>query len=126
MSEVIGAFLRAECGHEGTILRERRGMVRSAAFRRCALSLLKACSIGLRSGEYLGRQRSVAPAASITSVSASIYPHRINAARLHHPRESSDSIQPKYALAIKRSGSEFPARYQWHGADFARLTRPQG
>src|SRR5215510_1853504 len=45
-------------------------MVGSAAFRRCALSLLKACSIGLRSGEYLGRYRSFAPAASITSRTA--------------------------------------------------------
>ena len=31
------------------------GTVRSAAFRRSALSLLKTCSIGLRSGEYGGR-----------------------------------------------------------------------
>src|SRR5262249_15161829 len=42
-------------------------MVGSAAFRRCALSLLKACSIGLRSGGYLGRYRSFASASSITS-----------------------------------------------------------
>jgi hypothetical protein len=34
------------------ILRQRSGMVRSVAFRRSALSLLKTCSIGLRSGEY--------------------------------------------------------------------------
>src|SRR5215471_17602577 len=37
------------------IRRERRGIVCSAALRRCALSLLKASSIGLRSGEYFGR-----------------------------------------------------------------------
>src|SRR5215831_16805745 len=34
------------------ILRQSFGTVRSAAFRRSALSLLKTCSIGLRSGEY--------------------------------------------------------------------------
>ena len=55
MSEVIGAHMRTERGHGAPILRERCGMVRSAAFRRCALSLLNAISIGLRSGEYLGR-----------------------------------------------------------------------
>src|ERR1700688_4608606 len=37
------------------IRRMRRGMVCSAALRRCALSLLNASSIGLRSGEYFGR-----------------------------------------------------------------------
>ena len=49
-------------------IRQRgRGIVRSAALRRSALSLLKDISIGFRSGEYLGRQRSVAPRASIAS-----------------------------------------------------------
>jgi len=38
-----------------TILRQRPGMVRSAAVRRSAFNLPKACSIGLRSGEYFGR-----------------------------------------------------------------------
>jgi hypothetical protein len=37
------------------ILRQRSGIVRSAAFRSSALSLLKNCSIGLRSGEYEGK-----------------------------------------------------------------------
>ena len=37
------------------IFRHSPGMVRSAALRRSALSLLKTCSIGLRSGEYAGR-----------------------------------------------------------------------
>src|SRR3974377_683137 len=37
------------------ILRQRFGIVRSAAFRSTALSLLKNCSIGLRSGEYEGK-----------------------------------------------------------------------
>ena len=37
------------------IRRRRRGIVRSAAWRRSALSLLKDISIGFRSGEYLGR-----------------------------------------------------------------------
>ncbi len=40
-------------------------MVRSAARRRSALSLPKGISIGFRSGEYLGRNRSVAPRAAI-------------------------------------------------------------
>ena len=44
MSEVIIALLRTECGHEGAdFARETPGMVRSAAFRKCALSLLNAC-----------------------------------------------------------------------------------
>src|ERR1017187_7951702 len=47
------------------ILWQRRGMVRSAALRRWALSLLKACSIGLRSGEYFGRSTSLARGASM-------------------------------------------------------------
>lgn len=37
------------------ILRKRCGIVCSAALRRCAFTLLKAGSIGLRSGEYGGR-----------------------------------------------------------------------
>ena len=37
--------------------------VRAAALRRRCLSLAKTCSIGLRSGEYLGRKKSLAPAA---------------------------------------------------------------
>jgi len=40
-------------------------MVRAAALRRMASSLEKAFSIGLRSGEQGGRQRRLAPAASI-------------------------------------------------------------
>ena len=44
--------------------------VRSAALRRSALSLAKACSIGLRSGEYGGSYQSLAPAALIMRRSA--------------------------------------------------------
>jgi hypothetical protein len=39
------------------IRRHSGGMVRSAALRRSALSLLKTCSIGLRSGDRLDRLR---------------------------------------------------------------------
>jgi hypothetical protein len=44
------------------ILRQRFGIVRSAAFRSSALSLLKNCSIGLRSGEYEGNEFNSFPA----------------------------------------------------------------
>ena len=36
--------------------------VRAAALRKRCLSLAKTCSIGFRSGEYLGRKNSFAPA----------------------------------------------------------------
>src|SRR2546426_11694144 len=36
--------------------------VRALAFRSRCLSLAKTCSIGLRSGEYFGRKKSLAPA----------------------------------------------------------------
>ena len=36
---------------------------RAAALRRCALSFEKACSIGFRSGEYLGKKIRLAPTA---------------------------------------------------------------
>ncbi len=45
-------------------------MVRSAALRRQAFSLEKACSIGLKQGLYGGRKSSLAPAASIASRTA--------------------------------------------------------
>ena len=38
--------------------------LRFAAFRSQCLSLAKSCSIGLRSGEYFGRKKSLAPACS--------------------------------------------------------------
>ena len=41
MPEVIGAFLTAEGGLSVPIVRHRRGMVRAAALRRWAFSLLK-------------------------------------------------------------------------------------
>ena len=41
------------------IRRRKRGIVRSAALRRSALSLLNGISIGFRSGEYLGPVSSV-------------------------------------------------------------------
>ena len=47
--------LELKAGISIPILRQRLGMVRSAALRRSAFNLLKACSIGLRSGEYFGR-----------------------------------------------------------------------
>ena len=40
----------------------RASTVRAAALRRRILSLAKACSIGFRSGEYLGRKICLAPA----------------------------------------------------------------
>ena len=40
--------------------------VRAAAFRKKCLSLAKTCSMGLRSGEYLGRKNSLAPAARMS------------------------------------------------------------
>src|ERR1700680_4158442 len=43
--------------------------VRAAAFRSRCLSLAKTCSIGLRSGEYLGRKNSLAPADRINGFS---------------------------------------------------------
>src|SRR5580698_5319714 len=49
------------------IRRRRRGIVRSPALRKPAFIWLKDISIGFRSGEYLGRWRSVAPRASIAS-----------------------------------------------------------
>src|SRR3979411_1622405 len=49
------------------ILRQSPSIVRSAALRRCAFTLLKPCSIGLKSGEYGGRYCSRAPTASIAS-----------------------------------------------------------
>ena len=42
---------------------EMASSVRGAAFRTKPLILAKTCSIGLRSGEYLGRNRRRAPAA---------------------------------------------------------------
>jgi hypothetical protein len=53
MAKEIPAFLRAEIGNNAPIRRKKRKMVCAAALRRCALSLLKASSIGLRSGEIL-------------------------------------------------------------------------
>src|ERR1700760_757038 len=47
------------------IRRRRPGIVRSPALRRPAFIWLKDISIGFRSGEYLGRNRSVAPRASM-------------------------------------------------------------
>jgi hypothetical protein len=44
---------------------ETASRVRGAVFRTKPLSLAKSCSIGLRSGEYLGRNRRRAPAAMI-------------------------------------------------------------
>ena len=44
---------------------ETASSVRGAALRTKALSLAKTCSIGLRSGEYFGRNRRRAPAAVI-------------------------------------------------------------
>jgi len=41
------------------IARLRPGTVRAATLRRSAFNLLKACSIGLRSGEYFGRAESI-------------------------------------------------------------------
>jgi hypothetical protein len=52
--------------------------VLAAVLLRSALSLEKACSIGLKSGEYGGRNRSRAPAASI----ASLAPRTLWAGRL--------------------------------------------
>lgn len=42
------------------IARQTASMVRAAAFRRKRLSLAKTCSMGFRSGEYLGRKKSLA------------------------------------------------------------------
>ena len=42
--------------------RQTASTVRAAAFRRKCLSLAKTCSMGFRSGEYLGRKKSLAPA----------------------------------------------------------------
>src|SRR5262249_48084458 len=52
--------------------RRRRGIVRSAALRRGAFSLRSGISMGLRSGEYWGRYRSVASRASIASRRAAV------------------------------------------------------
>src|SRR4029453_14638496 len=41
--------------------RQTASTVRAAAFRRKCLSLAKTCSMGFRSGEYLGRKNSFAP-----------------------------------------------------------------
>jgi len=49
------AFSGGESGSSLSILRQRCGIVRSAALRRSAFNLLNACSIGLRWGEYFGR-----------------------------------------------------------------------
>src|SRR5580693_2156565 len=49
------------------ILRQSPSIVRSAAVRRCSFTLLKPCSIGLKSGEYCGRYFNRAPTASIAS-----------------------------------------------------------
>ena len=53
--EKVSAFLRTEIGNNATDPAQEAWIVCSAALRRCALSLLKASSIGLRSGEYFGR-----------------------------------------------------------------------
>src|SRR5665213_1002365 len=47
------------------ILRQSPLTVRSAALRSFDFTLLKPCSIGLKSGEYCGRYRRRAPTASI-------------------------------------------------------------
>jgi hypothetical protein len=44
---------------------EAASSVRGAAFRTKPLSLAKTCSMGLRSGEYLGRNKRRAPAVLI-------------------------------------------------------------
>jgi hypothetical protein len=51
---------------------QRRGKVRSAALRRKFLNWLNGISIGLRSGEYWGRRRSVAPTFSIASLTLDV------------------------------------------------------
>ena len=56
MSEVIGAFLRAECGHDSANpARETRDGSFGCLSQLPLVSLLKACSIGLRSGEVFGK-----------------------------------------------------------------------
>ncbi len=55
MPKVVAGFAGGEITREGSDLRRRRGIVRSAALRRYALSLLNGISIGFRSGEYGGR-----------------------------------------------------------------------
>ena len=45
---------------------ETASTVRAAALRSSVLCLAKTCSIGFRSGEYLGRKISLAPTARMT------------------------------------------------------------
>ncbi len=60
-------------------------MVRSAARRGSALSLAKSCSMGLRSGEYGGRNSSLAPAVRM----ARRWPRRAGGLTLSRPSRAT-------------------------------------
>src|ERR1700749_274189 len=81
--------------------------VRAAALRRRCLSLAKTCSIGFRSGEYLGRKNSFAPAERIAWRTASpLWLPRLSmdhhVARLERGRQRFLDISSK-AFAVDRT-----------------------
>lgn len=63
VGEIVGAFLEVTASRMGPMASQTASTVRAAALRNQCLSLAKNCSIGFRSGEYLGRKNSLAPAA---------------------------------------------------------------
>jgi hypothetical protein len=73
--------------------------VRAAAFRSRCFSLAKTCSIGLRSGEYLGRKMSLAPALAL--MTAEIV-HDDDVARLQGWNQHALDIDPE-AFAVDRA-----------------------
>src|SRR6478736_5464882 len=83
--------------------------VRAAALRKRCLNLAKTCSMGLRSGEYLGRKNSFAPAERMAWRTASpLWLPRlsmIQVARLERRRELFLDIGSK-TLAVDRTVDE--------------------
>jgi len=76
MAEEVQAFFRADGPQDRADSSPKTWNCSLSALRRSALSLLKTCSIGLRSGEYAGRKNAVASAASIASITPATFVSR--------------------------------------------------
>jgi hypothetical protein len=110
--EVVGAFVGGEGVEELADGCHNASTERAAAWRKSALSLAKASSIGSRSGKSGGRSRSVAPAAAIaartpaTLVGAEIVHHH-DVARGQRRRQAALDVGEE-DLAIHR-----PVDHDW-------------
>jgi hypothetical protein len=70
IAEVVGTFFGRECLEDVADGGAYGFDHSSVGFSQQVLSLAKICSIGLRSGEYLGRKKSLAPVERISSRTA--------------------------------------------------------